>query len=226
MILLVAATEREMHPLSRSLAPSAEYQTCVTGIGPLEAAISITRMLASLKGATPELVLLFGVGGAYPEGGSCVLDLCLATHEIWADYGIRYDDRVEPFCDPALSTDTVFPLDNARIERSCATLARHGINSRSGVFVTVSCASGTGKRGRELYLRHRGICENMEGAAVARVLKDFGIPCVEVRCISNMVEDRDLSRWNLEGAVAKCASAAALLLDEFAGRTLSKAERS
>jgi futalosine hydrolase len=30
-----------------------------------------------------------------------------------------------------------------------------------------------------------------------------GLDCLEVRGISNMVEDRDLSRWNVGDAVAK-----------------------
>jgi futalosine hydrolase len=32
---------------------------------------------------------------------------------------------------------------------------------------------------------------------------DYGVDCLEVRGVSNMVEDRDLSRWNLPLAVEK-----------------------
>ena len=37
----------------------------------------------------------------------------------------------------------------------------------------------------------------MEGAAAAQVALQYGIDCLEVRGVSNMVEDRDLSRWDI-----------------------------
>jgi len=59
---------------------------------------------------------------------------------------------------------------------------------------------------------YRGLCENMEGAAVARVCREFGLPCLELRCVSNLVEDRDRSRWRLRDACAMAAEAAALVV--------------
>jgi futalosine hydrolase len=41
----------------------------------------------------------------------------------------------------------------------------------------------------------------MEGAAVAHVALLYDIPLLEVRGISNMVEDRDLSRWDIPRSV-------------------------
>jgi futalosine hydrolase len=40
----------------------------------------------------------------------------------------------------------------------------------------------------------------MEGAAVAHVALRHGLDCMEIRGVSNMVEDRDLSRWDIAGA--------------------------
>jgi futalosine hydrolase len=45
--------------------------------------------------------------------------------------------------------------------------------------------------------RTGGICENMEGAAVAQVCALHGVPFLEVRGISNHTGDRDLSRWDV-----------------------------
>jgi futalosine hydrolase len=42
----------------------------------------------------------------------------------------------------------------------------------------------------------------MEGAAVALTAARFGIDCMEIRGVSNHVEDRDISRWDIPGAVA------------------------
>jgi futalosine hydrolase len=48
-----------------------------------------------------------------------------------------------------------------------------------------------------LFRRFGGICENMEGGAAAQVATLYGVDCLEVRGISNLVEDRDLSRWDI-----------------------------
>ena len=53
----------------------------------------------------------------------------------------------------------------------------------------------------ELARRYQAVCENMEGAAVALVALRYGIPCLEIRGISNLVEDRDMSRWDIGLAV-------------------------
>jgi futalosine hydrolase len=75
---------------------------------------------------------------------------------------------------------------------------------KSGSFITVSTCTGTLKRARELEKRFNAICENMEGAAVAHVCIMYGIPMVEIRGISNIVENRDTERWRLELATKNC----------------------
>jgi futalosine hydrolase len=55
----------------------------------------------------------------------------------------------------------------------------------------------------------------MEGGAVARVCEEFAVPCLAVRCVSNMVEDRNLASWQLAAAVQKCGQAVSLLVDHL-----------
>jgi futalosine hydrolase len=55
----------------------------------------------------------------------------------------------------------------------------------------------------------------MEGAAVAFVCKEFQLPCVEMRCISNVVEDRNLDNWQLQEAIEKVCSVAKIVLDNL-----------
>ena len=81
-----------------------------------------------------------------------------------------------------------------------------------GPLVTVSACSGSATAGEQLVRRTEGLGENMEGAAVAQLCARFGVPFFEVRGISNLVEDRDLSRWDLPAAAAVAQRAVRALL--------------
>lgn len=81
------------------------------------------------------------------------------------------------------------------------------MSHRCGLFATVSACSGTAVRGREMAKRTGALIESMEGAACAQVSRIYRVPFIEVRAISNLVEDRDLSRWRLQEAAEIAARA-------------------
>jgi futalosine hydrolase len=56
----------------------------------------------------------------------------------------------------------------------------------------------------------------MEGFAVLRAAQLAGVPAVELRCVSNLVDERDRSRWRFDDALAALDSALPLLLAEIA----------
>ena len=220
MLLVVGATEFEMKPFRvLSHASGLEIiQTAVSGVGPVESAVKLGRLLernqAKLSG-----IINFGIGGAYftPKGRpvASMLDICLAQHEVLGDYGVAIGSRIEPFSDPTLAAQSIFALDRNFHDLAARILTESGYAFRSGNFVTVGAASGTVERGSLLCDRFNGLCENMEGAAIARVCKEFDVPMLEVRVISNLVEDRPGTPWKIDEAVEKAASAAFLIATHF-----------
>ena len=77
----------------------------------------------------------------------------------------------------------------------------------------MSCASGTAARAQQLGHELHGLCENMEGAAAARVCDAFRLPLLELRCISNIAGEADKKNWRLREACSRAGQAAALLLN-------------
>jgi len=229
MILAVAATEFEMSPLKQLLTvaqkmtsadqPVSAWRTLIAGVGPVETTLRLTRYLESCDVGI-DCVVNFGVAGAYvsdlPDtgGNAGLLDLCLAEQESFGDFGICFADHIEAF-DVQLGGSVVFPLDQSLLLRAEKTLTRHGQAYQRGNFVTVAAASATRQRGMMLAARFNGLCENMEGAAVARVCAEFSLPVLELRAISNLVQDRDLSRWQMAAACGRAAAAAALIIGEL-----------
>lgn len=217
MLLVTVATENEIRPLSHFFSESGRTKLLVTGVGPVMTAASLSSYLAR-HGTQIHRVFNIGVGGAYIGGNLEMLDVCLAQQEVFGDFGICMGDAVLDF-DPGLSQLTA-PLffNNDMLRHWRNILQKREIVFSEANFVTVSCCSGTKKRGDYLQSRFAAGCENMEGAAVLMVCNTFNIPCVEMRCISNMVEDRNTEKWMLQDAIDKICSVAEVFLQEDVNR--------
>lgn len=217
MYLLICATELEAGPLRTLLQGKAGVDLLISGAGPVETTLSLCKFLAH-TGKTITAIVNCGITGAYPDTGVGLLDICLASREKLGDFGICAGNAISAFDDPVMASQTSFDLDTSLLAHARRILDQNSIPYHTGVFVTVNCASGTGQRGEFLRHTHQAICENMEGAAVARVCKEFNLPLLEVRCVSNMVLDRDRSKWKLAEAVQENARVTALLMTSLLSR--------
>jgi futalosine hydrolase len=74
--------------------------------------------------------------------------------------------------------------------------------ARTGRFLTLAQVTGVRAFGDALHHRFNALCESMEGAAAAHVCALHDIPFLEVRGVSNLVEDRDRAAWRIAEAVA------------------------
>lgn len=166
----------------------------LTGVGKANAAGAVAKTLAaSGYGA----VLSVGVAGSYSslQIGAVVL----GVSSLYADEGVQAPDT---FLDIAAlgfpPTDlpgTAFPADPRLLEA-----LRHLADS-VGSIATVSSCSGTDALAVERAGRTGAIAESMEGAAVAHTAHRLGIPCAELRVISNNAGQRDRQVWNLPAAL-------------------------
>ena len=209
MFLVVIATDQEMGPIAERLAGIVGWLPLVTGVGCLETAVTLTRFLASSR--TPiQGIINVGVAGAFVGAEPGLLDICLAEQETQADVGIWTDEGIIDF--DTIQIPIQFSMQGALLDKARTIFSAHGTEVWTGPFVSVSAVSGTMRRGEALRQRFHAICENMEGATVARVAREFDLPCLELRTISNIVLDRDLSTWQLAAAIRRSAEALAILL--------------
>jgi futalosine hydrolase len=196
---------------------------CISGMGKVNAAHTATLMIARFD---PEALFVFGIGGAYPSSGARVGDLAIAQEEIAGDEGVLTPEGFKdtefigiPLVKTAASpVYTTFRASENPVRRSLQSLA-HQRSGRGkihvGSFVTLSTCTGTTARARELEERYGGLCENMEGAAVAHVAALHDVPWFEVRGISNIVEDRDLKKWDIPGAAEAAQEAVIQILSDW-----------
>ncbi len=240
MICLLAATPHETTLLRRQLplTPdsrlpgqtfscyfcSEEILLLHTGIGIASAATSLTRIL---ERSAPKLVIAFGCGGSYPASGLHNGDLALATSECFGDLGAAGEEGFVPLCDLGIpqSADALslfvqqFNLQcpwvsgAAKLLQGAAELSAQRI--ACGPFVTVSTVSGTRELSQDLERRTAGICENMEGAALAQVAQSYAVPLLELRGISNPCGTRDRAAWDLPAGIKVAQHAVLRLLKDL-----------
>ena len=189
----------------------------ISGIGKTNAAHAATILIERYS---PGCVINLGIGGAYPSSGLRVGDIAVAEKEIYADEGVLLEDglcTLEITGIPLLKTGrrkyfNEFPADK-RLAGLAAKAAGTVGNCRSGVFLTVSSCTGTAQRAAELEARFSPLCENMEGAAIAHICSIYGVSFVEVRGISNIVEARDMRKWDVRKAAENCRKAARAFIE-------------
>jgi futalosine hydrolase len=192
----------------------------VTGIGKVNASSTATALLEHFA---PEILINIGCAGAYAERGLAVGDLALATEEVFGDEGVVTPDgwhSLELIGIPVVSKNgekyfNRFPLTRWAGEKAARVAELGGLTLHKGGFVTVSTVSGSTRCGAEMFRRFGGVCENMEGAAVAQVAALYGVDCMEIRGISNLVEDRDFSRWNIPLAAEKAQEFTLLFINSL-----------
>ncbi len=205
----------------------AGHDVCLahSGIGKAAAAAATVTLLSSCQ---PQALWLFGCGGAYPGSGLSIGDLALAEEEIFGDEGVAtskgfrdlsalrlpmlpgHGERYNRWpVDPALHA-WARPLFEEQAQNSATKL-------RCGPFVTVSTCTGTTAEAIEIGRRTGGICENMEGAAVAMACTQMSVPLLEVRGISNRIEDYDPARWDLAAGMTAAQNAVLTILPLWPG---------
>jgi futalosine hydrolase len=213
-VLVLAAT-----PIELDLIRSSKADVVVTGIGAVNAAHALTRYLAGKP--RPSFVIQTGIAGAYVPAGIAVGSVVLADTEIYGDLGVLtplgwrpMEEIGIPVVDATASAPArfnYFPLDPALVSRAAA--AAGPAVARTGKFLTLSQVTGVRALGDVLYERFGALCESMEGAAAAHVCALHDVPFLEVRGVSNLVEDRDRAKWRIKEA-ADAAQAVVLTLLE------------
>ncbi len=187
---------------------------CIGGMGKVNAGHAATLLLTRY-GA--QALFIFGIGGAYPSSGARIGDIVLAKEEIAGDEGVLTASGFEDTRSigiPLLKTASTVIYNTYTAPEGLLTPSLQLLTSLTdqcrvhvGSFVTLSTCTGTARRANELEARYHGLCENMEGAAAAQVAELHGVPWLEVRGISNIVQDRDLATWDIPKAAAAAQNA-------------------
>ncbi|MCE2902092.1 MAG: hypothetical protein ACK5XT_09610 [Gemmatimonas sp.] len=172
----------------RELATPEGWRTLVCGVGPVDAA---GRTAAAIAAERPAAILHVGIAGARVASG--LLPPALLIGE-----AARYCDLEVP--ESWAPRSVVAPL-------ALLTAARRALPHAPVMTIGTSARVG-GTIGCDV--------EAMEGFGVLRAAQLAGVPALEVRAISNHIEEPDRRRWQFDAAFAAITVATPRLVAEFA----------
>src|SRR2546423_2856173 len=171
----------------RELAGAAGADVLGCGIGPVEAAAMTARALAERR---PDALIHVGIAGAKLLEPPA---LVLGSEAV--------------YCDIAGDPDAVLPRVD-RVEPDARLLAAAGrALPEAHVLPIATCARVGGGTSCDV--------DAMEGFAVLRAAELAGVPAVELRCVSNLIDERARSRWRFDDALGALEAALQRLLPEL-----------
>lgn len=206
-IAIVSATEKEISPFLEYLrlqATSHTFQTfqlhglqidiILSGIGILQTTYSLMDYLSHRH---PDVWIQAGIGGAFDYNLEIGHSYQVASEWI-AGFGAEAPDGhiMDPFT-LGWNDPDAYPFTGGLLP--CPYQPCIAMESATGM--TTFYAHGHAEHIEALRTRPHGQIENMEGAAFFYISLIRRIPFLSLRSISNKVEVRDTSRWQIAPAV-------------------------
>ncbi|SMG30584.1 futalosine hydrolase [Fibrobacter sp. UWB13] len=184
----------------------------VLGMGLLEFATNLSVLLSRFAAEGPFThVVLVGICGAYPGRGLNVGDVVRVDSEVVGDLGVvESDGSFTPWhkvC--ATSANGSVPQTSAQVYESSSL---RGVpawlsNLKPVAGLSVNCCTGTASMAKERVENFNVDVESMEGAACFSICHAFGVPCYEIRAVSNFATTRDKSTWRIKDALSALRAA-------------------
>lgn len=207
-ILIVAATVFEVQALldraGRSLSqnnpvkipsPKHTVELLVTGVGPIFTTFELSRQLCA---ASYDLVVNIGICGAFSNEFE-IGELLEITQDQFGDLGIDDNGSFRTLFEMGMMDESVPPFINGRLHSS----SRYATGLRKASSITLSHTNGSSVRIESARQKFSADTESMEGAACFYTCRRLGIPCIQIRAVSNYVEPRDPNRWDIPLAIGK-----------------------
>jgi futalosine hydrolase len=176
-ILLIAATSDEI--IKEYFSNS---EVLISGVGMVNTTYTVTKHLSV---NSYDLVINMGIAGCF-NSAIKIGDVVEVVGDTFSEIGFENGMEFDNFSD--------FEITNTfKVEGKT--------NLQKVTGITVNTVHGNEDSIAKIVSRLNPDVESMEGAAVFKVCKEFAIPCVQIRAISNKVEKRNKENWDLPLAI-------------------------
>jgi futalosine hydrolase len=212
-VLIAVSVDAERDAVLRGLgeAGSGVFDVFAAGVGTASVAASTARKLATSE---YDLVVNAGICGGF-AGQAEIGSLVVASEIVAADLGAESAEGFIGLDELGFGSARA-EVDAGLASRAAEAFAAAGLPVVLAPILTVTTVTGTAASAAELASRVPGAAgEGMEGFGVAAAAKEFGLPVLEIRAVSNAVGPRDKSAWRIKEALQSLEAASKVLTEVF-----------
>ncbi len=208
-ILFVAATYLEIAPLIQSLNLTTkqsfyelqyrhfEIDILITGVGMVHTTFHLGRLLLQ---KSYKLAINVGIAGSFDHQIK-IGQVFRVQSQIFGDMGVENRETFIPISELDFFDKNEFPYQNGRLFSSYNPFFAIFQNLKTVSAITVNKVLGRKSSIDQAKKLFKADIESMEGAAFFYSCMMSEQPFIEVRAISNYVEERNKSKWNIPLAV-------------------------
>ena len=217
-IVIAAATEMELRPFIHLMGVKNDIsiEGWITGVG----SIATTHFLTeNVSNQYQSIVVQVGIAGCFSdtiEIGSAVV----VEDELVNDMGVFEKDGYKDLFSLGLLNENTAPFENGVLHNPNEMLLNaSGLKFVRGIGVNeISTSSKKIKLFKEVY---KADIESMEGSAFHYVCMMRKIPFIQIRGISNIVGERNKSKWKIKEAIDAIMPPLIKLISQFSEKTIA-----
>lgn len=205
-LLIVAATEFELLPATRQHI-AADF--LITGVGSPACMYRLTKALQHKK---YDFAIQAGIAGSFSDelapGATVVV-----KKDVFAELGVLENKVFRTLFETNLAKPADQPYTNGWLMNASSFMNKAGL--RTVTAVTVNTIADNTVNGISYVEKFQADIESMEGAAFHYCCLMEKIPFLQVRAISNVVGERDKTRWKLEQSISNLNNQLPLLVNKI-----------
>ena len=199
-ILIISSTFQEIETFlnngfekkSENLYSNQSIDVFICGVGILFSTFNLTKHLATKK---YDLALNIGIAGSF-NSDLKIGDIVQVASDCFADFGIEFDSEFQSIFETKFVNKTEFPFADGEI------LSKTKIDNLKEVkSITVNRTSGSLETILERKQMFSPDIETMEGASIMYVCQKEKLECIQIRSISNIIDERRKQTWNVKLAI-------------------------
>lgn len=167
-----------------------------SGVGMLASAVSLTRVVQEEK---PDLLIQLGIAGTFDEKLALGKVVCIRDESL-GDLGVQEDGKWKDIFDLKLEKSSYPPFERRKLPNQW--LSEYNLLKLPEVSaVTINEITTSEDRKQQILRKYEAVTESMEGAALHYVCRNFNIPFIQMRAISNYIGERDKTKWEIKASI-------------------------
>ncbi|HEX8333272.1 MAG TPA: futalosine hydrolase [Segetibacter sp.] len=204
-----AGVNENINPLYTGESSRLQVSFHKSGVGILATTFSLSKLIVEVQ---PDLIIQIGIAGTFEK--NLLGKLVVVKDELLGDLGVEENYQFKDVFDLKLEAANEYPFRKKKLPN--VWLEKFSLLNLSEVSsITVNEITTREERIHQLQKKYNPQIESMEGAALHYVGLLTNTPFIQIRAVSNMVGERDKSKWQMNEALSNLTTTTLKLIERL-----------